>query len=84
MSKINRNTRSGRYHYIYVTSPVKFLKMADGQGYIPEHRLVMAIHLGRPLFRNELVLHIDRNTINNDIHNLKLLRKKLKNKKKRL
>lgn len=38
----------------------------------PEHRIVMARHLGRPLTRNESVHHIDGNRKNNKLSNLQL------------
>lgn len=46
--------------------------MADSQGYVAEHRLVVARKLGRPLTRSETVHHIDGNTQNNDPDNLQL------------
>jgi len=49
-------------------------------GYVFEHLLIMEKHLGRPLkfidFNNkdnEVCHHIDRNRLNNDINNLKLM-----------
>lgn len=42
------------------------------QGYVAEHVLVMESHLGRHLEPGEVVHHIDRDRLNNDISNLKL------------
>jgi hypothetical protein len=41
-------------------------------GYIMEHRLVMARMVGRPLLRTECVHHIDHNPRNNERSNLEL------------
>jgi len=46
--------------------------MADSKGYVFEHRKVMAEYLGRDLEKNEVVHHIDMDTLNNDINNLML------------
>ena len=46
--------------------------MRNKQGYIPEHRLVMAQYLERPLYRWETVHHIDGDRTNNSIENLQL------------
>lgn len=56
----------------YVRCPVEFLAMARTDGYVMEHRLVMAVQLGRCLQRVEVVHHIDHNTRNNAPDNLEL------------
>lgn len=67
--------RRNKGNYIspkYVRCPVEFLPMARKDGYIMEHRLVMATALNRMLTRDEVVHHIDHNTQNNSLSNLML------------
>lgn len=45
----------------------------DNQGYVREHRLVMEKQLGRYLTKHEVVHHLDGNTLNNNISNLKIV-----------
>lgn len=62
-----RSTQDG-YRHIYLPGHAN----ANGSGYIPEHRLVMATALGRALARDESIHH--RNGIRDDnrIENLEL------------
>jgi hypothetical protein len=62
-------------------------RLGQGQGWIdqgsrfisvngirrPEHRHLMEMHLGRTLEPHEVVHHVDRNPINNDLTNLVVL-----------
>lgn len=56
----------------YVRCPAEFLCMARADGYVMEHRLVMARWIGRPLLRAEVVNHKDHNPANNARENLEL------------
>jgi HNH endonuclease len=47
--------------------------MTGKDGYVPEHRLVVARRLGRPLTRAEHVHHVDGDKLNNDGANLVLV-----------
>jgi hypothetical protein len=44
------------------------------------HRLIMAEFIGRPLRKGEIVKHKDGNALNNEIENLRLVRKKCQKK----
>lgn len=62
-------TKSG---YKMVKAPIDHPKK-NNKGYIREHILVMEQHIGRYLENDEVVHHIDRNKMNNDISNLQLM-----------
>lgn len=68
--------RSDGYVLQRITSESPFFSMAqkkvDGHSYILEHRLVMAVSLGRVLRDSETVHHIDGNKQNNALSNLQL------------
>ena len=49
-----------------------FRKMQNRNVAVFEHKLVMAIHIGRPLESHELVDHMDGDKTNNNISNLRL------------
>jgi len=56
----------------YVRCPPEFLSMARKDGYVMEHRLLVAQAMGRALTRAETVHHVDHNPTNNAIGNLLL------------
>jgi hypothetical protein len=56
----------------YVRCPTWALLMARTDGYIMEHRLVMAALVGRLLTRTECVHHRDHDPLNNTPANLEL------------
>jgi endogenous inhibitor of DNA gyrase (YacG/DUF329 family) len=56
----------------YVRCPLDLLAMARSDGYVMEHRLVMARWIGRPLLRSEVVNHINHNPRDNRPENLEL------------
>lgn len=46
---------------------------ADRRGYVPQHRLVTEARLGRFLLSGEVVHHADRNRLNNNWENLRVV-----------
>lgn len=60
------------YRLVRVEPEDPYIGMCNVTGYIPEHRLVMARHLKRPLTSKETVHHIDGDVQNNAIENLQL------------
>jgi len=56
----------------YVRCPNEYREMARKDGYVMEHRLVVAQHLGRCLKRTEVVHHKDHDPTNNNPDNLML------------
>jgi len=70
--KGGRVTKHG-YIYIRVYSDHPLHDtMANNMGYIAEHRLVMAEHIGRPLKRTEVVHHKNSDKTDNRVENLEL------------
>jgi hypothetical protein len=65
--------KHGNYKPIkYVRCPQQFLSMARKDGYVMEHRLLMAQMLGRCLERVEVVHHKNHNPQDNRLENLEL------------
>ena len=65
--------RHGNYVQVkYVRCPPKLKEMARADGYVMEHRLVMALRVGRSLTRTECVHHLDHKPLHNAEANLEL------------
>src|SRR5436190_3427706 len=70
---VTYRNRKGNYVSVkYVRCPDHLRTMARADGYVMEHRLVMAEWIGRPLTRTECVHHIDHAPLNNPRSNLEL------------
>lgn len=69
--KGGKHIRNG-YVFMSITKDSPYSSMAISNGYVMEHRLVMANSLKRPLTKNETVHHINGNTQDNTIENLQL------------
>ena len=77
----NRQGNYSKYKIKYVSCPDKFKEMSRKDGYVTEHRLLVAQIIGRYLKRSECVHHIDHNPENNDISNLMLFKTNSEHKK---
>lgn len=70
--KGGRSKNRQGYVLVKVDWDSPFASMRNSSGYVQEHRLIMARHLGRPLRSWESVHHIDGDKSHNDITNLQL------------
>jgi len=70
--KGGRSLRSDGYVQVLIPPDSPLAPMSKNSGYVLEHRLVLAQHLGRPLLPSETVHHIDGDRANNRIENLQL------------
>src|ERR1700693_2229513 len=67
--QFTRARKDGKYYKLIHAPEHPF---STSKGYVREHRLVMEAKLGRYLQKDEIVHHIDGNTLNNDINNFEL------------
>lgn len=75
--KGGRLKHSSGYVLIRLTPDHAFYCMADSHHLVPEHRLIMAEHIGRALERDEIVHHKNGVKDDNRIENLELLKRNL-------
>ena len=65
--------KHGNYPSVkYVRCPLEFVAMARRDGYVMEHRLLVAQAIGRPLLRKEVVHHDNHDALDNSLGNLLL------------
>jgi transposase len=70
--KGGRITTSSGYVYVLLPRNHRFASMCQKSGYVAEHRLIMAKHLGRPLKKHETVHHKNGIKTYNKIENFEL------------
>lgn len=65
--------KHGNYKGVkYIRCPAEFISMARKDGYVMEHRIMVAQAIGRPLLRSEVVHHKDHDPAHNTLDNFQL------------
>lgn len=59
--------------YVYIYYPEHPKAMGSRKLYVAEHRLIMEKHIDRYLNENEIIHHLDEDTMNNNIKNLQIM-----------
>ena len=67
-----RRINARGYYEVKLSPGDFFYPMADVRHYVLEHRLIMAKHLGRILWKTEIVDHINHDRTDNRLANLRL------------
>jgi hypothetical protein len=70
----NRKGQYATQKIKYVRCPIEYIAMARKDGYVMEHRLIVAVQMQRPLTRTEAVHHINHDATDNRLENLMLFR----------
>lgn len=70
--KGGRRVDGNGYVQVWIPPNDPMYSMTTGLGYVPEHRLVMARSIGRPLTRSETVHHVNGDKTDNRLENLQL------------
>lgn len=70
----NRKGNYANQKIKYVRCPSEYQEMARKDGYVTEHRLKVAMQMGRPLTQTECVHHINHDATDNRIENLMLFK----------
>jgi transposase-like protein len=67
-----RQVTASHYMQVWLPRDDPMARMCQGRGFVLEHRLVMARHIGRPLTPTETVHHKNGNRQDNRLENLEL------------